>query len=106
MFLTTDNIVYLMGNHEDMLMKAMRPYFMGNDEYRFTHAFEVWSWNGSAMTEFEIISDNFEKAHAYFSQLHTLKMVENYTNESGQIMNFGIMSFGKRMIFFGIETII
>lgn len=87
MFLTTDNIVYLKGNHEDMLMKAMRLYFMGNDEYRFTHAFEVWSWNGSAMTEFDIISDNFDRAHMYFSQLHTLPLTADYINSSNQTIH-------------------
>ena len=87
MFLTTDNIVYLKGNHEDMLIKAMRPYFMGNDEYRYTHAFEVWSWNGSVMTEFDIINDNFDKAHMYFSQLHALPLTADYINSSNQIIH-------------------
>ena len=87
MFLTTPNIVYLMGNHEDMLIRAMRPYFMGDDKYRFTHSFEVWSWNGSALTEFDIINDNFETAHMFFSQLHTLKMIDDYTNEFGQVIH-------------------
>ena len=83
LFLETDNIIYLCGNHEDMLMRAMRPYFRGDDMYRYTHAFEVWSWNGSVMTEFGITSDNIERASVYFSHLHTLPLTANYTNSKG-----------------------
>lgn len=88
MFLTTDNIVYLRGNHEDMLMKAMRPYFMrGDDEYRYTHAFEVWSWNGSAETEMGMMFDDIDRARLYFGQLYTLHLTADYTNQFGQIIH-------------------
>lgn len=87
MFLTTDNIVYLKGNHEDMLMKAMRLYFMGNDEYRSTRDFRIWERNNSALTEFDIINDNFDRAHMFFSQLHTLPLTADYINSSNQIIH-------------------
>ena len=87
MFLTTDNIVYLKGNHEDMLMKAMRLYFIGNDEYRSTRDFRIWERNNSAITEFDIINDNFNKAHMFFSQLHTLPLTADYINSSNQIIH-------------------
>ena len=87
MFLTTPNIVYLKGNHEDMLMKAMRPYFMGDDEYRYTHAFQVWSWNGSVETEADIVFDNIDRAHMYFSQLHTLKLTADYVSPFGHTIH-------------------
>lgn len=85
MFLRTENIVYLMGNHEDMLIKAMRPYFYHpeDDRYKFSKAFEVWSWNGNNATFNSILDDDFEKASMYFSQLHTLKMFADYTNSKG-----------------------
>lgn len=85
MFLRTENIVYLMGNHEDMLIKAMRSYFYRpeDDSYEFSHAFEVWSWNGNDATFNSILDDDFEKASMYFSQLHTLKMFADYTNSEG-----------------------
>ena len=86
MFLTTPNIVYLRGNHEDMLMQAMKLYFLGDEDYRSTRAFEVWEWNGSVMTEFGINQDNFERAHTYFSQLHTTQFTAEYTNKFGNII--------------------
>ena len=87
MFLTTENIVYLRGNHEDMLMRAMRPYFVrGDDEYRYTNAFETWSLNGSAETEMGILSDDINRARLYFGQLYALHVTADYVNKSGQII--------------------
>lgn len=87
MFLTTENIVYLRGNHEDMLMRAMHPYFMDTEDYRYTRAYEIWSWNGASTTEMGILLDDVDKARLYFGQLYTLHLTADYTNQSGQIIH-------------------
>ena len=86
-FLRTPNIVYLMGNHEDMLIKAMRGYFMNDDEYIYSRAHEVWSWNGSQPTEQAILEENFDRALMYYSHLCTLPLTADYVNSNNQTIH-------------------
>ena len=87
LFLHEPNIIYLLGNHEDMLTKAMRGYFLHqDDEYRYSRAYETWTWNGCFDTEDSILTDDFEVAKKYYQRLNHLPIRAKYINDEGKVI--------------------
>ena len=76
-----DQFIYMKGNHEDMLTKAMREY-IDNDE-RVDRAYHLLVSNGGGETfqDWSYLSDNIKTEWMY--RLEKLPIVQEYINENG-----------------------
>lgn len=88
MFLKHPNIIYILGNHEDMLVKAMRPYFFDHDDFNFQYSykFEVWMWNQGYSTFESIMAEDYDKARMYWNELRHLPKRVKYINDEEKVI--------------------
>ena len=74
-------ITFICGNHEDMMIDAMKTF----PNMPWTHAAEVWGWNGNAPTLDAIWNDDVETVKYYLEQARNLPIFETYTNPNGDL---------------------
>lgn len=76
-----DQFIYMKGNHEDMLTKAMREY-IDNDE-RVDRAYHLLVSNGGESTfqDWSYLSDNIKTE--WMHRLEQLPIIQEYINENG-----------------------
>ena len=74
-------VIFICGNHEDMMIDALRAF----PHMPWTHAAEVWGWNGNKPTLEAIRNDNPEVVRSYLNRARDLPIFETYTNQFGDI---------------------
>lgn len=76
-----DQFIYMKGNHEDMLTKAMREY-IDNDE-RVDRAYHLLASNGGGETfqDWSYLSDDIKAE--WMCRLEKLPIIQEYVNENG-----------------------
>ncbi len=74
-------VIFICGNHEDMMIDALCAF----PRMPWTHAAEVWGWNGNQPTLEAIRNDNPEVVRSYLDKARDLPIFETYTNQFGDI---------------------
>ena len=84
--LSDPRIIYIKGNHEDLLVKAIGNYTPREDkeDYFWDKNMEVWFWNGAEPTYNAFCDDpNKEEKVKILKQIKTLPFCANYVNTQG-----------------------
>jgi len=72
-------IIFICGNHEDMMTDALRTF----PEIRWSREMEVWSWNGNEPTLQAIQNDDPNVVKNYLLRAKELPIFQTYTNPLG-----------------------
>lgn len=79
--LADPRVVYIKGNHEDMMVNALRAFPRVNS---YSEDMEVWSWNGCAPTLEAILDDDEDVVRQTLNKVRTLPASVIYTNVEGR----------------------
>ena len=79
--LADPRVIYIKGNHEDMMVNALRAFPRVNS---FSEEMEAWSWNGCAPTLEAILDDDEDIVRQTLEQVRTLSTSAVYINTEGQ----------------------
>ena len=82
--LTDPRVIYIRGNHEQMLLDAWRYDWSGEDFY-------LWQYNGGYETFEALIQD--ENHQKYLTQLNRTKLYHCYKNKNGQKIHLSHAGF-------------
>ena len=80
-------VIYLKGNHEDLMAKALKNYNSKNqDDWSWSHEIELWYFNGGRPTHIQFLEDNIpeEEKIRYLNHISNLPFCAIYPNEKGQ----------------------
>lgn len=80
--LSDPRVIYLKGNHEDMLVKNMTLYLYDNEIPE--EQFLIWSYNGGAPTFQNFTSCPIETQKSYIANLNRLPTFQIYKNKKNQ----------------------
>ena len=78
-------VIYLKGNHEDLMVKAIGNSKLSLGDYYFNKDLELWYWNGGQVTHKELINDNLskDKKIEYLQKIKELPFCCVYHNQIG-----------------------
>lgn len=72
-------IIFICGNHEDMMIDALRPF----PEIRWSQAMDAWSWNGNEPTLQAIREDDPDVVKSYLLRARDLPIFQEYISPLG-----------------------
>ena len=76
--------IYLMGNHEDMMINSMRGWYMdGPTSYE---DYYLWLSNGGGVTEESLMKESGHDIEIWMNRLAKLPVYEVYTNRDGKVI--------------------
>lgn len=80
--LDDQRVIYIKGNHEDMMEKALQDWLKYPDDFYWNQELELWFYNGAEPTYNSFIKDNIpiEEKRKYLYQLADLPCVVMYHN--------------------------
>ena len=79
--LSDSRFIYLKGNHEDMMMQALREV----ESYREDYNFDLWTiYNGGYSTYEEWLKENYKFSGDWINILRRLPLETTYTNKSNK----------------------